>query len=368
MTDELTLSVGGRQLSGWSTVRVTRGIEHCPSDFEISLTERYPGEADAFVVQPGDACTVLLGPDLVLTGAIDRVHYALAPYQHTVTVIGRSKCADLVDCSAEWPGMQIAGSDALGIAQKLAQPYAITVSAPGSKGEIVQLFNLMHGETAFEIIERVCRYGALLAYDQPDGSLILSQAAQVVAASGFTEGVNVQSASMATSMDQRYSVYLCFQQSLEVMNDVGEGGNLQAMATDEGVPRHRSRDIISESPTGGRDFAQKRATWEANRRIGRSQQLNLVTDSWRDQAGVLWTPNTLVPLSLPTLKCGDEDNKLVWLVTQVTYRRDADGTTAALTIMRPEAFLPIPILQLPTFNDIPANPGIGDPWGNEVRR
>jgi prophage tail gpP-like protein len=367
MDDELTLSVGGRQLSGWSQVRVTRGIERCPSDFEISMTERYPGESTAFVVQPGDACEVRLGADLVITGYVDRVAYGIGAAQHTVMVVGRSKCADLVDCSAEWPGGQISGADALGIAQKLAQPYGITVSAPGEKGVRVEQFNLMIGETAFEIIERVCRYGALLAYDQPDGNLLLSQAAQVSAASGFTQGQNVQSATMTFSGDQRFAEYRCFMQSMDVLGDIGEGGNLLATATDPGVLRHRARYIVSEAPTGGQDFAQKRATWEANRRIGRSAQLILVADSWRDSAGTLWTPNTLVSLVLPALKCGDEGAALNWLISQVSYRRDFEGTTCELTIMRPEAFLPMPIMQLPTYADIPADLG-GSVWGNEIRR
>lgn len=33
MSDELTLEVGGREISGWDQVRVTRSIEHLPSDF-----------------------------------------------------------------------------------------------------------------------------------------------------------------------------------------------------------------------------------------------------------------------------------------------------------------------------------------------
>jgi prophage tail gpP-like protein len=364
--DELTLSVGGRDLTGWTEVRVTRGIERCPSDFDIRLTERYPGEAEAFVVQDGDACVVKLGDDVVLTGYVDRPVYSISPAQHAVTIVGRNKCEDLVDCSAEWPGGQISGADALGIAQKLAAPYGITVSAPGSKGVQVQQFNLMIGETAWEIIERVCRYGALLAYDQPDGNLLLAQAGSVVAASGFTEGQNVQFAAMTFSADQRFSDYQCFQQSMDVLGDIGEGGNLLATAKDPGVRRHRLRMIISESPGGGQDFAQRRVTWEANRRIGRAAQINLVTDSWRDAAGALWAPNTLVPLALPSLKCGSEDEKVVWLITEVSYRRDSAGTSCALTIMRPEAFLPLPIIQLPTFADVPENPGLG--WGNEVRR
>jgi prophage tail gpP-like protein len=53
MIDDLTLIVGGRQISGWTSVRVTRGIERCPSDFEVEMTELYPDEASAFVIQPG---------------------------------------------------------------------------------------------------------------------------------------------------------------------------------------------------------------------------------------------------------------------------------------------------------------------------
>jgi prophage tail gpP-like protein len=65
---------------------------------------------------------------------------------------------------------------------------------------------------------------------------------------------------------------------------------------------------------------------------------------------MLWTPNTLVPLWLPTLKLPDA----VWLISEVTYHRDENGTTADLIIMMPEAFLPQPILLNPTFTELPA--------------
>jgi prophage tail gpP-like protein len=353
MSDDLTLTVGNQTISGWLEVRVTRGIERCPSDFEIELTERFPGEADGVSVKPVDACVVKLGDDPVITGFIDRTGYAISAAQHTLSVSGRGKCADLVDCSAEWPGGQISGADALEIATKLAKPYGITVSAPGSTGVRVQTFNLMIGESAFDVIERVCRFGALLAYELPDGSLVLAQAGKEKAASGFTQGVNVQTAGITYSSDQRFSQYECFLQSMDVLADAGEGGNLLANAADPGIERHRLKYIVTEAPGGGVDFAQKRVTWEANRRIGRSMQLHLTTDSWRDAAGALWAPNTLVPLALPILKCGSEQDKRMWLISEVTYRRDAAGTACDLTIMPPDAFLPLPIIQLPSLADIP---------------
>ncbi len=129
MSDDLTLTIGGRSISGWDSIRVTRGIERCPSDFDLSLTERFPGEASALVVQPGDACAVSIGGDLVVTGYVDQFHPSITPTSHMIRVSGRGKCQDLVDCSAEWPNGQISGSSALQIAQNLAKPYGISVSA-----------------------------------------------------------------------------------------------------------------------------------------------------------------------------------------------------------------------------------------------
>ncbi len=350
MTDDLTLTVGGRAISGWESVRVTRGVERCPSDFDISLSERYPGEAAALVVQPGDACTVSIGGDPVITGYVDRFHPSITASSHTIRVTGRGKCQDLVDCAAEWPNGQITGSSALQIAQKLAEPYGITVRATQADvGPQIPQFNLILGETAFEIIERVCRFRGLLAYELPDGSLFLTQVGTIAAASGFTQGQNIQEASVEYSMDQRFSEYEALLQSVDVFHDTGDGGNLLGLAPDAGVNRHRRMVIIAEAGGGGVDVCIRRASWEAARRAGRAFQLTLTADSWRDAAGTLWTPNTLVPLSLPSLKLPPKS----WVIGDVTYKLDENGTTADLVIMPSDAFLPQPVLLQPYWADVP---------------
>ncbi|MFC4168447.1 phage baseplate assembly protein [Teichococcus aestuarii] len=75
---ELTLLVEGRRLSGWQEIRVSRGIKRCPSDFDITLTERFPGELDGVTACPGSACQVLLGQDVVVTGFIGRAEQLAA--------------------------------------------------------------------------------------------------------------------------------------------------------------------------------------------------------------------------------------------------------------------------------------------------
>lgn len=357
--DELTLVSGNRSISGWTRVRVTRGAERCPNDFEIEMTERFPGELNVWIIQPGDPCQIKIGADLVITGYIDRYVQSISAGMHSIKAVGRGKCADLVDCAAEWPNAQISGSSALEIAKKLAQPYGIQVSSPVSGLPVIQQFNLIIGETAFEIIERISRYSAVLAYETPDGNLLLSRIGTEKAACGFQEGVNVLEATYARSMDQRYSIYKAFLQSTDKFGDLGDGGNLLQTVLDNNVPRHRMMVVIAESGGGlAIDIAKQRAEWEGNRREGRSFSIFLTTDSWRDAAGQLWTPNTLVPVSLPTLhlEVPSQQFKDLWVIGEVTYNlTEEHGTTAELLLMPQHAYQLQPILLQPTPIDIPAN-------------
>jgi prophage tail gpP-like protein len=297
---------------------------------------------------------VFLGNDLVITGYVDRVTPSIAPGTHSVQVVGRGKCQDLVDCSAEWPSGQMMVGNALGIAQGLAAPYGITVTSTGPAGPTIPQFNIMLTDTPHEIIQRVCTFAQLLAYDTPDGNLLLSQVGTVAAASGFREGTNVLHAQIQYSMDQRFQTYVIFRMALDVIKDLGPGGNLIQVAQDAGVLRHRRKYFIADSAGGeiGVDVGVRRITWEMNRRAGRGCQVHITTDSWRDSAGVLYTPNTLVDLHLPSLKLQDER----WVISEVIYRRGMTGTQCDLVIMTADSFAPEPRVFLPFFADVPSTP------------
>jgi len=120
MNDEMTLTVGGKVLSVWDSVRVTRSIDHLPSDFDLSLMDEFPGSDGQQLVKEGDACVVKLGSDTVITGYIDRWAPMISASRHEVRATGRSKCEDLVDCSAKWDNNVITGATPLQIAQRLA--------------------------------------------------------------------------------------------------------------------------------------------------------------------------------------------------------------------------------------------------------
>jgi prophage tail gpP-like protein len=356
--DDVTLTIGGRAMGGWTSVRVTRGIERCPNDFDIGLTNLEPRPADGIVVHPGDVCTLRFGKDLVITGYVDRVLPKITTREHSIRVLGRGKCQDLVDCAAEWKNQQITNSNLFEIAAKLAAPFGIGVQSLGDIGDVVPQYNIAHGTTAWDVIEEWCRIRKVLAFETPDGNLQLLNAGSspvpmtgaadpfLAAASGFVEGINVQHAEAEWSMDQRYSVYRVYRQGLEMLLDVGYGENLIATYPDDAVPRYRPHDVIAEVASGqGLDNAKERGQWEASRRAGRSAAVRLTTDSWRDGAGQLYAPGTTAVLSIPSVG-KQEDPRLgpPWVISQIVYRRDDQGTTAELLMMPRAAFAPPPTL------------------------
>lgn len=351
MDDELTLLIDNKEIKGWDDIRVTRGIERFPSDFVLSLMDYYPGTNSAQVVNPGHECVVKLGNDVVLTGYIDRWAPSITKQSHIIRAMGRGKCQDLVDCSAEWSNNLISASNALQIAKKLAKPYGISVSSDGSSMKSIPTFMINWGETSQDIIERIAKWSALLYYDLPDGSLYFSRVGDKVAASGVEQGANIQSVDYIASMDDRFSTYTGVQLSSVIVEVSNSSGNSASQPTapastgkfaistvtdpEASKMRYRNRIITVESNMIASGLAKDCISWEMNRRYGRSKVLRVIVDSWRDVSGKLWEPNTLIPIKIPAIGLDDE----IWLLSEVSYLRNQEGTRAELILMPPEAFI-----------------------------
>lgn len=342
MSDDVTVAVGGQQITGWQEVEVTLRADGFPNSFDVALSSQ--GQVGS-VAHAGAACAVSLGTDVVVTGYVDRDINGGSANGHLLQLVGRGKTCDLVDCSAEWPTHQMVNGDALQIASQIAQAYGITVvlGAGAQAGPQVPQWNLNYGEVGADIIQRVARNAGLLAYEDNLGRVVLGTVGAVSAASGAVYGGNVQAWTVENSMDQRYSEIVCCAEAMDALMELG-GDDFFHREPDPNVPRHRQLDLVVETVAADpQQFTIKRAIWEQARRAGRSAVVHVTVDSWRDSGGVLWTPNTLVPVSLPGNRAGSP-----LILGEVTFRRNSEsGTTADLILMPPAAFTPEPIVLQP---------------------
>jgi prophage tail gpP-like protein len=352
--DDVAIVIDNNRYAGWQSIQIMRSAEAFPNSFSVTGTEAFPYDAKRILIQPGAFCQVFIGSDLVITGYVDRYEMHIGPRMHSVMITGRGLCEDLVDCSVDLinptkdlrNGM-VNASNALDLATKLAKPFEkIKVrSAVSDLGQPIPFFQIMAGETAYEVIERVARYAGYLVYEDENGAMVLDRVGTKEMASGFVMSAaadaqgNIESAAAVMSIDQLYSVYCVVWTAVNTYSDLGNAGYQRYVVADQRVPRYRPKIIVSEQIVPDFDFGKKRGDWERARRFGRSSSVSLSCDSWRDSKGNLWTPNQLAVVDAPALKL----DKKKWIIGTVVFRKDLSGTHADIVLMPPDAFDPVPV-------------------------
>ncbi|KGB21174.1 phage baseplate assembly protein [Acetobacter tropicalis] len=367
--DEVSIHVSGMTISGWQDVSIRLGLEVMPATARIAFTEYQPDGGYTLSIDPGMRCQVLIGKDLVITGYVSVVETDTDRSGNLMSMEIDSLSIDLIECSAEFATYQMSSTNALAICQQVSRPRGVTVTSIQAAGATdIQQFSVILSETAYEVMERVCRLAGCIFYDQPNGTVLLSPVGATQASSGLIEGENIEHISTRRSLRGRFSEIRAIIQNPVVLFTPPDGEDyvsqmdavsapVNAVATDPGVTR--ARPLLIPVELGDADYAvaKRRVQWEVARRYGRSQVIDLICDSWRDKSGKLWAPNTLVQVkrkSWPTAQ--------IWLIAEVEFARGEDGSRAHITLMPPEAFAPEPLLLPMQSNEAvaAANSSVGD--------
>lgn len=379
------LYVEGEVYKGWQSMRVTRRLEAATSDFELSVSERWNLEDDAWQIAPGNKCEIRFEDETVLTGYVDAYRPSYDATSHNVRLSGRSKTCDFVDSSVLVDGGQFTGMTVGAIAKELAKPFGIEVvlEADGdAEGEV----QVNQSETCFGLVERLCRLQELLITDDAQGRLVICRAGSSQCSSALKHGVNIKSASANLDDSKRFSHYYVKAQrpgnGLKA-NDNGEADWLSdwqssaqfrmipnvseryalrmaefrareragagsskkrkaprtltqvgATVLDKGIARYRPHVIIAETQANDKD-AQKRAEWEMRRRLAQALRATITINGWRQQDGRLWATNEMVDVLAPWLAL---DRELI--IAQVQFSYGTEGEVTELELTLPDAFLP----------------------------
>jgi prophage tail gpP-like protein len=298
------LEVGDVRHEGWLSVSVQRSIEQAAAQFQVSLTETWPGQANPIKVHPGDPCRVLIGDDLIVTGYADAVQLAHSGSDHTVSISGRSKTEDVVDCSceaskskpAQWKGRTV-----LQIAQAVCKPYGVEVVCDVPDLPSIKSYVAKVGDRAFDAIEQVCREQRLLVTDTREGKLLLTRVGSQTGPAFIHPG-NILSSSLRADVSRRFSKYVVKGQAQGDDDNFGEGvaGVEDSVEDLQDLARYRLLVIKGEKAMG-KAQAGARANWEAVTRAGRSAAVEITVAGWRDEHGRVYDVNRLCKVQDPVI-------------------------------------------------------------------
>lgn len=329
--NRVRLVIGGVEYSGWLGVRVEAGIERAARSFSLDVTARWPGSDLVRRIVPGDACEVWIGVDRVVTGYVDAAPVAYDGGQMQVQVVGRSRTADLVDCSAinepgQWRGLPVEA-----VASALAGAYGVQVVAQAETGPAMIEHQIEPGESVWESIDRMLTLRQLLATDDELGRLVLISAGAAGQASGALEfGRNILRASAQRDRSQVYSEYVCKAQRATVERadeDVGSFvTEVVGVAARASVGRRRVL-LLRESGQADAEACAARAQYELAYRDAKASQVRYTVSGWRQPDGSLWRVNQLVRVNDPVIGLDQ-----VLLVVEVAYSLSSAGMLCELLV------------------------------------
>lgn len=339
----------GLMLTGWKAVHITRSIEVATSSFILTCS------ADAntlkLVGREGAPVKISIGDDVVLSGYMETIETILTPRSHDITISGRGKLGDMVDCSCRIDRVN-ANTKLQALCESIASQYSVAIFVPpnGTQAVLDALPSLPRQivsitETAWEVIERYARYCGMLVFESEEGELTISQAGTELAASGVALGLNIEAIVCTKSTLGTFSTYNAVLSAYSAGSDDESIPNLPmvtvvATGTAGNPNRFRPTYFVSEQSATDRRFIEKRVNWMASRAYGRSRRVRLLVDNWRDGSGSTWIPNVNYPVSADA--AGVPANTIL-LLAEVTFTLNENGTRAELVFGPRQGFLPEPI-------------------------
>ncbi len=354
--DPVVLQIGSERHSGWQEVRIRLSLEQIADSFELVLTERWSEAGDVRPVRPGEACTISVGDELVVTGHVDDVLPEYDAESHTIVANGRSKAGDLIDCSGD--DIRLSGLTLAQIAEKLAAPYGIEVVDLVGNNKPFREYALEDGQPIAEALERAAQIRGARIVSDAQGRLLIVHAVQREIATPLVLGSNIARGAGTFSDRDRFNEYIVVGQTPGTDDWSGsQASGPKDKALDPRVRAPRRTLIVCDTPADARD-CKERAELEARMRWAKGRGITYTVRTWRNELGV-WRPGDLVPVR-------DEfmgfDERL--LISDVQLIESESGRTAELRVCPPDAFAPVPMAE-PKPKSGGDKKAAGWGWGDE---
>ena len=335
----VTLTVDGHELRGWQEVTVSRSMQSAAITFSLKASNpSWDAEARALRngkeveirTRPGSAGGTAGGGELLCKGHIDAYDADYSGSDKTVTLSGRSKAADAIDCPPVKHKTGRVEKKTLDQVAKEFDEFGIEWKTDQKLQPIAKVQRLPT-ESLFETIEREARRLGLMLAGEPDGSINITRAG-----TKRHDGAIVLGEPPVKKL--KISINLSGKRSPVVVRGQRSGGtgkdNLrqEVQELDATVERHRPIVIVLEGDGSDKDL-KKRAKWERLRASGFGTNATAEVSTWRDEAGKLWDPGRLLAV---VADAEDLDQDLT--LSTVQFKQSIEsGTIAILALVDPRS-------------------------------
>jgi len=340
----MKIEVNGVRYSNFLEATADVRIDTLSNTFSFSSG---PGGNGSLPFGMGSECAVYVDDERIITGHIEVISGRGSANDHQIDIIGRDLTGDIVDSS-------IGSLTDINAPIKLKRIVEIVIQHIGSDIDVVDLTGVSYnvediiapepGDNAFTFLEKIARKKNVILSSNSDGDVVIQRAEGVDVKAKLVnridgKGNNIISYSFTYDDTGRFNRYEAIGNSnMNILALLGKQQpkkvvDQRGFITDRRMREGRQLIIASENP-GSSPNMKERAEWEANIRKARSRVYSATLSGYRNQAGELWTPNTIVQVIDENAEINDR-----MLINAVTYRLDPDsGRTTELNLINKNAY------------------------------
>ncbi len=324
----VTVETDGQTFTAFERVQARASFKEAARSFRLEAAAENGGQVLAGQFRAGAQVTIRANGDLLLIGYVDQYQPCLGAKKAEVTISGRSKSGDLVDCSAVHDSGSFEQKTALDIGNAVASGIGATFETDQQLDPVD--YQVTPGESVFRAVEKIARTQGLTITGTPEGNAKITKAGSKRHAAGIFEGINLLSGEADHNWSNRHSKYI-----VRGQRPKGHGVaalEIEAIAKDAGVNRNRTVIVVQDEDTS-KDKARSRAKNRRDRAAGNSLTATISVQGFRDDAGQLWTPGYLIWVESPFLNIAQD-----MILDAVDWTQDSDGSIAKLSLCDPRSY------------------------------
>ena len=343
---EIIMTIDGDVFSGWESASVSMNMDTMNRSFSMAGTgfddyvKKIEEGAEVEIALVKDIGSISQ-KDILITGYIDAIEDSIDENGYKLSVTGRDKTADMIDCSAvtktrSWKKKKFSQI----VKEIIADSVDLILPFSDFTDPVLDNFTLQNGESQFTAIERLCRFVGVLPLADNVGRLVLSNTAQATSttAEPLVLGKNLMRLGRTRIRSERFSEYIGY----SVTPSKGKGWNpkntkIKTRVTDDTVQRYRPLILVAESKQD-KALLEKRVRWEAQVRAGRSLEVVAVVKDFYQFSRYgkpvrPWVLNELVSVTAEKLNMKEE-----LVVAGIEMTISEEGRRTALTLRRLETY------------------------------
>lgn len=344
----------GRAIEGFSSVSVNLSLQNFCATYSMSNFKSGEVESnDSLWIEsfPGERVQIYCDDELVIEGYNDKQNPRFNSSDFGSSVSGREVTQDAVDGVPSQLNFENKKVDE--ICRLICNEFGLHFDGAGGAdvGAPFKSFCAEPGANAYEVMMNACRERQVMLVSDGCGHVRILNGNYGYSDVDLVQGVNISSAAPIFDFSKRFHSYT-------VKSAKDPKGQVSATVTDDAVRASRNWLLVDER-FATKESCERRAQWEAKKRIADSNKFNVTVEGWRKKdGGELWKPGEIVTCDVPSILGAPRQ----YLIDSVAFNYSGDGASAAMVLVDPDIYTAPP--SFPSAKKKVGKAQKTDPWAS----